>query len=68
MRVCHARPAFRSEFFDVEHLAALALTVLKDPRAWRSLGADGRALVEARYSLEKTLPRLWDLFTHTATC
>jgi glycosyltransferase involved in cell wall biosynthesis len=60
----HRKNGLLGDFFDVEHLAALALTVLRDPRAWRSLGAEGRALVEDRYSLEQTLPRLWDLFTH----
>jgi hypothetical protein len=28
----------------------------------RSLGRAGRAQVEERYSLEKTFPKLWDLF------
>ena len=59
----HEENGLLAEFFDVEGLALQALRVLKDPPAYRPLGAAGRALIEERYSLEKTLPRLWDLFT-----
>ena len=48
-------------FFDVEGLAKRALDVLADPGAHRHLAAAGRALVEERYSLDRTLPRLLTL-------
>jgi glycosyltransferase involved in cell wall biosynthesis len=51
-----------ADFFDVDLLAARALEVLKDPSAYRRLGAAGRGLVEERYSIERTLPRLEALF------
>jgi glycosyltransferase involved in cell wall biosynthesis len=51
-----------AEFFDVEGLTLQALRVLKDPGACRVLGAAGRALVEEHYSIDGTLPMLWDLF------
>ncbi|HSB81614.1 MAG TPA: glycosyltransferase, partial [Candidatus Methylomirabilis sp.] len=62
----HEKNGLLGDFFDVEQLAALALDVLRDPLAFRALGAEGRALIEDRYSLDQTLPRLWDLFTRTA--
>jgi len=49
-------------FFDVEGLAAQALRVLKNPAEYRPLGLAGRALIEDQYSVEKTLPRMWELF------
>jgi len=36
--------------------------VLRDPAAHRPLAAAGRALVEERYAVERTAPRLWDLY------
>jgi glycosyltransferase involved in cell wall biosynthesis len=53
-------------FFDVETLATQALRVLKDPAAYRALAAAGQALVEERYSLDQTLPRLWRLFSQVS--
>lgn len=58
----HEQNGLLAEFFDVDGLAALSLRVLKDPPAYRALGAAGRALVEERYSQERTVPRLWELF------
>lgn len=58
----HEENGLLAEFFDVHGLAAQALRVLKDPPAYRSLGVAGRTLIEERYSLEKTFPKLWDLF------
>ena len=59
----HGETGLLAGFFDVEGMARLALQVLKDPGAYRGLGAAGRALVEERYALDKTLPRLWEFFT-----
>ena len=59
----HGETGLLAGFFDVEGMARLALQVLKDPRACRGLGVAGRALVEERYALDKTLPRLWEFFT-----
>jgi hypothetical protein len=44
-------------------LTAQALQVLKDALAYPLLGGAGRASVEGRYSLEKTCPEIWNLFT-----
>lgn len=58
----HEETGLLADFFDVDGLAAHALRVLKDPNTFRSLGAAGRALIEERYSLNGTLPKLSDLF------
>jgi len=59
----HEETGLLADFFDVEGLARQALRVLKDPAAFRPLGAAGRALVQERYSVDRTLAKLWDLFT-----
>jgi len=59
----HEETGLLADFFDVEGLARQALRVLKDPGACRPLGATGRALVQERYSIDKTLPALWKLFS-----
>jgi glycosyltransferase involved in cell wall biosynthesis len=66
--ICHEENGLLADFFDVDELAAEGLRILKDPPAYRSLGNAGRRLVEERYSLEKALPKLWDLFTRVAGC
>jgi glycosyltransferase involved in cell wall biosynthesis len=58
----HEENGFLADFFDVEGLATRALAVLKDPEAYRPLGAAGRVLIEERYGIEKTLPKLWTFF------
>jgi glycosyltransferase involved in cell wall biosynthesis len=47
-----------ADFFDVDDQAAKALAVLRDPLAYHSLGARGVALIQERYALDVTLPRL----------
>jgi len=59
----HEQNGLLADFFDVEGLARQALRVLKDPGACRPLGATGRALVQERYGIDRTLPALWKLFS-----
>jgi glycosyltransferase involved in cell wall biosynthesis len=59
----HEETGLLAEFFDVEGLARQALRVLKAPGACSPLGAMGRTLVQERYSIGRTLPALWKLFT-----
>ena len=47
-----------ADFFDVDGLPSLALRVLNEPQKYRHLGKAGRTLIEERYSIEKTLPKL----------
>ena len=49
-------------FFDVEAFARRALDVLRDPPAFRDLGDRAAAMIESRYALSVTLPRLVALF------
>jgi len=62
----HEENGLLADFFDVDDLASQALRVLKDPAQFRALGQAGRSLVEQRYSLERILPQLWQLFTRVA--
>jgi glycosyltransferase involved in cell wall biosynthesis len=52
-------------FFDEEGLARRALAVLADPDGYRALGRRGRSLVEERCGLDRTFPKLWELFQRT---
>jgi glycosyltransferase involved in cell wall biosynthesis len=49
-------------FFDVEAFARRALEVLRAPPAFRELGDRAAAMIEDRYALSVTLPRLVDFF------
>ena len=53
------------DFFDVDGLAALAVEVLRDPAAYRPLGQRGAEMIQTKYSLEVTLPRLVRLFNRS---
>jgi glycosyltransferase involved in cell wall biosynthesis len=47
-----------ADFFDVDGLADKAVAVLKDPAAFQHLDERGAAMVQERYALDVTLPRL----------
>jgi glycosyltransferase involved in cell wall biosynthesis len=47
-----------ADFFDIEGLAEKAVAVLRDPPAYRELGARSTALINDRYALDVTLPKL----------
>jgi glycosyltransferase involved in cell wall biosynthesis len=49
-------------FYDVDRLAEAAVEVLKDPPAYRQLGAAAQRTVAQRYSLQVVLPRMLDLY------
>jgi glycosyltransferase involved in cell wall biosynthesis len=49
-------------FFDVEAFTRRALDVLRDPPAFRGIGEKAAALIENRYALNVTLPKLAGLF------
>jgi glycosyltransferase involved in cell wall biosynthesis len=51
-----------ADFFDVEGLATRALEVLRDPADYRSMGLRAVGLIQDRYALDVTLPRLVELF------
>ena len=47
-----------ADFFEVDELSEKAVAVLKDPPAYRPLGEDGMAMIQDRYALSVTLPKL----------
>ena len=59
----HEQNGLLADFFDVDGLARQALRVLNDSRDYRLLGEAGRATIEKKYSLDRTFPQIWDLFT-----
>ncbi len=58
----HGHNGLLAGFYDVEGLADAALAVLDDPKGHRRLGEAAAALVDREYSLERTLPRMLDLY------
>jgi glycosyltransferase involved in cell wall biosynthesis len=60
--ISHEQNGLLADFYDVEGLADLALRVLRDPPAHRPLAEAGQALIEEKYTLEKTLPRMLELY------
>jgi hypothetical protein len=54
-------------FFDAEGFASRALEVLRDPKAHRAVGDRAAAMIEERYALSVTLPRLVALFERPAS-
>lgn len=62
----HDRTGLIAGFSDVEGLAAQAITVLRDPPAYRWLGSAGRAMVEERYNLDRALSKLERLFARAS--
>lgn len=64
--VRHGETGLLRNFFDVDGLAETALQVLKDPEAYRHLGAAGEQLINDRYSLERLIPRMTVFYEEVA--
>jgi glycosyltransferase involved in cell wall biosynthesis len=64
--ITHGRNGLLCDFFDVEGMAQQAVEVLRDPAAYRALGAAARATIEAEYSVDVCLPRIKALFERVA--
>jgi glycosyltransferase involved in cell wall biosynthesis len=56
------RTGLLAPFFDIERLTESALGVLADPASHQPLRQEARTLIEERYSLDVTVPRLRDYF------
>ncbi len=56
-----------TDFFDVETLASQAVDVLNTPEDFAHLRRAGERLIEERYSLETTLPKLLELYREVKT-
>ncbi|MGH7214295.1 MAG: glycosyltransferase [Tepidisphaeraceae bacterium] len=55
-----------SDFFDVDAMAAKALSVLRDPDAFRPLGRAAERMVAEHYALDVVLPQMIDMYEVTA--
>lgn len=62
----HGENGLLADFYDIEGLAELGLSVLRDPAAHRPLGQAGEDLIASRYALNVTLPRMLDLYQRVA--
>lgn len=60
--VRHGENGLLAGFFDIDRFAELSLNVLREPERFRHLREAGSALINETYSLEKTLPRLMQLY------
>jgi glycosyltransferase involved in cell wall biosynthesis len=58
----HEQTGLLAGFFDVEGLTRQALRVLDDPHQFRHLGQSGVELIDARYSLARTVPDMIALY------
>lgn len=58
----HEKNGLLADFFDVDALAEQALRVLRNPEEFQPLGQAAQATIHDTYCLDKTLPRLQDLF------
>jgi glycosyltransferase involved in cell wall biosynthesis len=58
----HEETGLLAGFYDIDTLAGQALRVLKDPIQYRPLATRARALVQDRFSLETTFPKMWELY------
>jgi glycosyltransferase involved in cell wall biosynthesis len=62
----HGQNGLMADFFDVDGLANLALGVLREPHGHRHLGEAAAAMIEERYALRVTLPRILELYARIA--
>ncbi len=51
-----------ADFFDVDEFAAKAVSVLRDPAAYRPLGRAAEAMIAERYSLEAVMPQMLAMY------
>ncbi|WP_435015980.1 glycosyltransferase [Tundrisphaera sp. TA3] len=56
------RTGILADFHDADGLARRALQVLEDPSSYRHLGEAGVELIAGRYSLDRTLPLMLELY------
>jgi glycosyltransferase involved in cell wall biosynthesis len=62
----HEQTGLMAGFFDVDGLAREALRVLDDPQQFHCLGQAGVELVDAKYSLARTVPEMVGLYRRVA--
>jgi len=60
--ITHDENGLLADFFDVDQHTEHALTVLRAPDEFRRLGQTGRELIDQKYTLQKSLPQMLDLY------
>jgi glycosyltransferase involved in cell wall biosynthesis len=58
----HRHNGLLADFFDVDGLAAEALSVLEDPKEYRALGEAGVEMIHKRYSVDVCLTKMMKLY------
>ncbi|MBM80528.1 MAG: glycosyl transferase family 1 [Planctomycetaceae bacterium] len=58
----HGENGLLADFYDVDHFTELAMQVLDDPQGHRYLGDNAMAMIQDRYTLEKCLPQMLELY------
>ncbi|HUY87234.1 MAG TPA: glycosyltransferase [Pirellulales bacterium] len=58
----HGRNGLLAGFFDVDRFTELALDVLDDRERRRELGQNAARLIEEKYALERTLPKMLEMY------
>ena len=58
----HEQSGLLAGFYDIDGLSEQALRVLRGRDRFRPLAARARALVQERFSLEVTFPKIWSLY------
>jgi glycosyltransferase involved in cell wall biosynthesis len=61
----HEHNGILTDFFDVDGLTKYALRILDNPAQFRPLASAGIKLIEEKYALESTMPRMLELYRRT---
>ena len=60
--IVHDHNGLLADFYDVDCLVDLSLQVLREPEKYRRLGDAGEGIIRDKYTLDRTLPQMVDLF------
>lgn len=63
--ITHDETGLLAPFFDVDALTDHALQVLADPASFRRFGENGQQLIDEKYTLARSLPKMVDLYERT---
>ena len=65
--IVHGENGFLADFFEAEAIAAQALAVLREPRAFDHVRENAIRMIKEKYSLEAVLPQMLDLYRSTVS-
>lgn len=61
----HGKTGLLTDFFNVDRFTELALDVLDRPGNFQEMGENARRLIEDKYTIERSLPKMLDLYQRT---